>query len=67
MKELTDRSADSRRENRRLYARCDPPAKGIALPVGKHNLRLYNPRSKKEQFLDVVVVAKEVKYYRVTW
>jgi serine/threonine protein kinase len=43
------------------------PAKGIALPVGKHNLRLHNPRSKKEQFLDVVVVATEVKYYRVTW
>ena len=43
------------------------PDKGIALPVGKQRLRLYNPHSKKEQFLDVVVVESEVKYYRVKW
>jgi serine/threonine-protein kinase len=40
------------------------PAKGLKLPVGKHRLRLYNPASKKEQFLSVTVEMSKVRYYR---
>ncbi len=43
------------------------PHKEITLPVGKHRLRLHNPHSDKQQFLDVVVDEKKVNYYRVEW
>jgi hypothetical protein len=40
------------------------PARGLPLPVGKHRLRLYNPRTKKQKFLQVEVVTGETRYYR---
>ncbi|MBW2278433.1 MAG: PEGA domain-containing protein, partial [Deltaproteobacteria bacterium] len=43
------------------------PQKELPLPLGKHRLRLHNPHSEKEQFLNVEVVESEVKYYRVRW
>ena len=42
------------------------PVRGLQLPVGKHRLRLYNPRSKKQKLLDVEVVTGETRYYRTT-
>lgn len=40
------------------------PVKGLRLPVGNHRLRLHNPRTGGEAFLEVEVVAGEVRYYR---
>jgi len=40
------------------------PVKGLRLPVGRQRLRLVNPPSGKERFLDVEVVDGEVRYYR---
>jgi len=40
------------------------PARGLRLPLGKHKLRLFNPPSGRERFLDVEVVEGETRYYR---
>jgi len=40
------------------------PARGLRLPVGKHKLRLVNPPSGHERYLDVEVVEGETRYYR---
>jgi len=38
--------------------------RGMVLPVGRHRLRLVNPPSHKETWLDVVVTEGETTYYR---
>ncbi|HUH01716.1 MAG TPA: serine/threonine-protein kinase [Kofleriaceae bacterium] len=43
------------------------PRQALRLPVGTHRLRLHNPTTNQEHWLDAEVVSSEQRVYKVTW